>query len=455
MEAGKSTRFDQNPDQAWQPYQPTAPRDWTRQHAAHLYRRAAFGGTLPEIDAAHRNGIEPTLDSLFDFSREPDFSKEMATAGRLVSGGNDSSGLASWWLHRMTHTPSPLLEKMTLFWHGHFATGAGKVNDARAMLRQNELLREHALSNFGPLVHQISRDVAMLVYLDSEDNRKTRPNENYARELMELFCLGTGNYSEQDIKEVARAFTGWEIRRGKFRFNPYQHDSGSKSFLGETGVFDGDDAIDIVLNQDAAARFIARKLIRFFVFEDRPVPDSLAEPIARTLREHDLHIGTAVRQILGSQIFFSDQAIGQKIKSPVELSIGFLRFFGATVNMQFLRQRLERLGQLPLYPPNVKGWDGGKTWINASTVLARANLIKDILENGKTKFADGSLPGWVEKHRAYGVGENLDWVNQFLLAVPLQDRTQDDFESRFGKSMPSDPRPLLTTLAAIPEIQIN
>ncbi len=194
-----------------------------------------------------------------------------ALAEATLAGG-DPTKLSAAWVYRLLYTPNQLLEKTTLFWHGHFATGAEKVKDARMMWNQNQLLREHALGNFGDLVHQISQDPAMLIYLDSAINRKAHPNENFARELMELFCLGEGNYSESDVLELARCFTGWEIKNKKFRKNRYQHDSDEKTVLQQSGDFDGEDGVRIVLEQPAAERFLARKLYRFFV-SDEPESD--------------------------------------------------------------------------------------------------------------------------------------------------------------------------------------
>lgn len=446
--------WDLDPTEAWKPFQPTRERPWTHRLAAHLYRRAAFGGTIEQIVAAQQQGVEETVRQLLVQVDDSAIESEMAAAGRLVTGSADAKQLASWWLLRMIKTPCPFLEKMTLFWHGHFATGADKVMNARAMLRQNQLLRKHALGKYETLVKSISRDVAMLVYLDSEENRKTRPNENYARELMELFCLGPGNYTEQDIKEIARCFTGWEVRKSKFDFNQHQHDNRTKSFLGAEGNFNGDEAIDVVLQQPAASQFIAKKLIRFFVFEDRKITDEFAAPVATQLRDSEFDIGAAVKQILGSNVFFSDIAVAQKIKSPVELAIGFLRFFDASTNLSRLGQNMEAIGQLPLYPPNVKGWNGGRSWINASTILARANLISDILSNDKTKFASGSLQAWADQNSEHGVTGSIDWIDEFLLATPMNEQTRSTL-ANLSHAAQHKPGDLLSWLAAIPEFQLN
>ncbi len=444
-------RSEIRPQEAWEPFEPGRKNPWTNRTAAHLMRRAGLGGSIKTIARAQTDGLDATLAGLFDLEAAKPYDQDMKTSGRLLTGGQESKGLAAWWLLRMLQSPCPLQEKMTLFWHGHFATGADKVGNARAMLRQNELLREHALQKFGPLVTLISRDVAMLVYLDSTENRKTRPNENYARELMELFCLGPGNYTESDIKEIARCFTGWEVRRNAFNFNPYQHDKNTKSFLGTNGDFDGDAAIQVILQQPAASRFIAKKMIRYFVFDDDAISDELAAPIATVLQESNFDIRKTLATIFRSRIFYSDQAIARKIKSPVELAIGVLRFFDASINMQQLGDRLQRLGQLPLYPPNVKGWDGGKTWINAATILARGNLVSQMLNSQETHFSDGNLDQWIKKHKDFGVGDSMDWVNEYLFAEPLPPDILAVFQTQFKEN----PAVAFSSLAALPAFQLN
>ncbi len=443
-----------DPKEAWQAFEPSKQRPWTNQLAAHLYRRSRFGGTIDEIVSAQKLGPAKSVERIFQQTDDEEIEQEMVLAGRLVTGGADANSLAAWWLLRMIKTPCPFLEKITFFWHGHFATGADKVMDSRAMFRQNQLLRKHALGTFEPLVKDISCDVAMLIYLDSEENRKTRPNENYARELMELFCLGTGNYTERDIKEVARCFTGWEVRRSKFAFNEHQHDDKTKSFFGVNGNLDGNDAIEVILKQPAAPNFIARKLIRYFVFDDQPITDEFASPIAEKLRKTNFDIAAAVKMILSSNVFFSKLAVAKKIKSPVELAVGFLRFFDASTNITWLGEQLAELGQQPLFPPNVKGWPGGRTWINASTILARANLISGILTNDKTKFSAGSIENWANSNSKFDPGDSFDWADEFLLATPLSPQTKAELVKLADESGGNLPT-LLSALAALPEFQLN
>lgn len=420
-----------DPAWAWAPYQPSADAPWNRRLAAHLYRRAGFGATAAELDEATKAGPAATLDQLCTpptGKAVDDFQKTASTLADHAAGGGKPEQLGGYWLFRMLATPDPLLEKLTLFWHGHFATGLAKVMKPQLMLEQNDLLRTHARGKFADMVRGISRDPAMLIYLDSTTNRRIRPNENYAREVMELFCLGVGNYTEKDIKELARTFTGWEVLGDQFRFNPAQHDTGSKSFLGSSGDFDGDDAVRVVLDQPAAARFIARKLIRFFAFDEPTASDALVDPIAKTLRKNDFEIGPAVRQILASNLFFSEHAVGRKVRSPVELAVGLLRSLGANSNLLKLSQSTGELGQALFNPPNVKGWDGGRTWINSATLLGRANLVRQLLtakETSYDKSGGGSLAAVADKAGATTPEKVVEWVLDLFVAVPVPAEAKD------------------------------
>jgi uncharacterized protein (DUF1800 family) len=414
---------DIDPQWAWARFQADAQRPWSRRLAAHLFRRAGFCATSQELDHAVKLGPAGAIDRLFD---PPAPSTEFQASSGLLADrtadGGDAQQLSAWWLYRMLNTADPLLEKLTLFWHGHFATSAVKVQKLRMMLDQNELLRSHACDKFEEMVRAVSRDPAMLVYLDSTTNRRIRPNENYARELMELFTLGVGNYTEADIKEVARAFTGYEVRGDTFRFDAGQHDTGAKAFLGRTGNFDGDAAVRVVLDQPAAPRFIARKLIRFFAFDEPAVaPDALVEPIATELREHDFRIDVAVRRILASNVFFSGHAIARKVRSPVELCVGLMRALGGTTNLVRLARGSADLGQALFEPPNVKGWDGGRTWINSSTLLGRANLVGQVLSEPETRFgASGKgLADVAEQAGASTPEAVVDWLLELLVASPV------------------------------------
>ena len=450
---------DIDASRAWKPFEPTAARPWSRRLAAHLHRRAGFAATWAQLDACVKLGPATAVDRLCNPpATANDFESTSAMLAERTVAGGDSTRLAAWWLYRMLNTPDPLLEKLTLFWHGHFATGAAKVEKARMMLDQNELLRRHTRGPFERTVGAISRDPAMLIYLDSASNRRIHPNENFARELMELFTLGVGNYTEGDVKEVARAFTGYEVMGDAFRFDHSQHDTGTKSFLGRSGDFGGDEAIRIILDQPAASQFIARKLIRFFVFDEPAAPDALVEPIAKDLREHGFQIGPVVQRILGSNVFFSDHAIGQKVRSPVELVVGLLRALGGTTNLVQLAQGTADLGQSLFQPPNVKGWDGGRAWINSSTLLGRVNLVGKILAASETQFgrAGADLSAAVNAD-ATTPAESVDRLLELLVAAPIPSAARDslvDLAHDDGRERNVVLRDVIHAMSALPEFEL-
>ena len=409
-----------DPDWAWSPYQPNDHQPWTRGLAAHLYRRAGFGVNSLQLDEAVKQQPAALVKKLIAAGEESEeFRKEIEDLVQTMLSSSDSRNLSAWWLYRMLDTPDQLLEKMTLFWHGHFATGAEKVRDPKLMYQQNRILRRHALGRFPDLVQEISRDPAMLLYLDSITNRKAHPNENFAREVMELFCLGEGNYSEKDVQEVARCFTGWEIRRKKFYFNKYQHDEGRKTILGASGDFGGEDAARVILKHRAAPRFIVRKIMRYFMFDEPSPPDSLVHPLAETFFNEGYDIARLVERILSSQLFFSEHCIGRKVRSPVEFAVGLLRGLESKADVYRLRTELAPLGQELFYPPNVKGWDGGRTWLNSSTLLGRANLVRSLIDQGKSRFAKGKLEELASKYNADSPEKIVDWLLEILFAVPV------------------------------------
>jgi uncharacterized protein (DUF1800 family) len=241
-----------DPHWAWQPYRPSVEVPWNLQRVGHLYRRAAFGATYAELEAGVRAGPEALIAQLLKGGPGlTEFDAAMEPLAQNIARYNDVAHLRAWWLTRMLHSPHPLQEKITLFWHNHFATSYAKVQSARFMLGQYELMRRHALGRFSELLREMSSDPAMLIWLDGRDSKKGNPNENYARELMELFSLGIGHYTEKDIREAARAFTGWEIQGTKVVFNSIQHDDGKKSVLGQTGNWKADDIARICLEQES------------------------------------------------------------------------------------------------------------------------------------------------------------------------------------------------------------
>jgi uncharacterized protein (DUF1800 family) len=284
--------------------------------------------------------------------------------------------LRAWWVSEMLDTPSPLTERMTLFWHNHFVSSQQKVKLAELMYRQNVTLRANALGNFGVLLHAIGRDPAMVIYLDSAQNRKGTPNENFAREVMELFTLGEGNYTEQDVKEAARAFTGWSLDRatGQFLFRPFIHDNSAKTVLGRSGDFDGDQVLDILLAQPQTAEFITRKLWREFVSPDPD--DAEVKRIARQFRDAHYDIKVALYGLLTSNAFYAPQNRATLVKSPIELVVGTLRQFDLKPGQTLpFAVAAAGMGQNLFSPPNVKGWPGHDAWINSTTLLARKQFL--------------------------------------------------------------------------------
>jgi len=449
---------DIDPVWAWSPFEPTATCPWDVGSAAHLYRRAGFGANFEQLRDAVQQPPDAVVRQLIDCQEPTAFRDEVDGLAQAMVNTGQVRNLSAVWLHRMMATPHQLLEKMTFFWHGHFATSAGKVTDAQLMLVQHQLLRRHALGRFDRLVQEISRDPAMLIYLDSDSNRKSNPNENYARELMELFCLGEGNYTEQDIREIARCFTGWQVRRKQFRLNRYQHDAGTKTIFGKSGEFSGDDAIRIVLEQPSAPQFVAAKLVRFLVFDRQQIPHRLLEPLARQLRENDFQVAPVIGRILGSQLFYSEHAVAQKIRSPVELGCGLLRALEGTTNTLRLAEQLDELGQALFFPPNVKGWDGGRTWINSATLLGRANLVYQLLHSEKTRFAGGSLETLLERHGISQSHDLVDWLEQVLLAVRIPGEVRQQLARLGGTGQKIDAESAIAVVYAVctlPEFQLN
>nr|WP_279343632.1 DUF1800 domain-containing protein [Variovorax terrae] len=374
----------------------------TQAEARHLLVRTGFAPTQAEVDRIAGQDAQRVVADLVaraqaarplypppDFVSEPPpipntllKSKEEQLAMRQQQL-RESLELKTWWMREMIETPTPLAERMVLFWHNHFATSQQKVFRSQAMWHQHQVLRAEALGNFRRLLHGVAKDPAMLVYLDGANSRKEAPNENFAREVMELFTLGEasqgGGYSEQDIKEAARAFTGWSIEYADFsyRFRPALHDNGNKTVLGQSGNFDGDAVLDVMLEQPAAARFITAKLWKEFV---SPVPEAReVERIAQDFRASGYDIATAVRELLLSPAFWAPANRGSLIKSPVDLVVGTVRQFGFsyTDTMPFVLKSAQ-LGQNLLVPPNVKGWPGYTEWINTATLLERKRFTEQL-----------------------------------------------------------------------------
>lgn len=410
--------------------EPLPASEWSYDHAAHLLERAGFGGTPEEIARFAAMTPEAAVDLIVNYEQIADtlppfehsgiwdeamladvdlhlrFDDVMAKAAEVgevygevvreegprklqditdalyykyLSSNREWQRVAQWWAERMLTSPRPLEEKMTLFWHGHFATEELKNDDYRLMLQQNMTLRQLATSDMSSLLIAMSKDPAMLLYLDNRLNVKGHANENYAREILELFSLGIGNYTENDIKEAARAFTGWRNQGLTFIDDRAQHDEGMKTVFGQTGNWDGEDVVDLILQQEAAGEFIAGKIYRFFVREE--ISEQMLDELAARLRDDNYALKPFLRALFLSQDFYSEPSLGTQIKSPIQFLVSTYRKLGLEriPGTPYFPAATNLLGQALGNPPNVKGWDGGRAWLNPSTILLRNNLIGHLL----------------------------------------------------------------------------
>ena len=398
---------------------PIPDEEFGYREARHLLLRAGFGGTDEQIRTLAGWGPQKAVDFIVDYQdipfandspnefdhdiMRPYTRRERMNIDRARRTGDENTlskyremkqraqrsdrvqmrKLRHWWITRMIQTPRPLEEKMTLFWHGHFATNYRTIEDSYHMYAQNRLFRGSALGNFGDLLRAIIRDPAMIRYLNNDRNRMSSPNENLAREIMELFSLGEGNYSERDIKEGARALTGYTFRDDAFSFDKQNHDEGAKYILGIQGNLDGDGFVNAILRSPHCAPFLCAKLYKFFVKEiptDTRALDgaekSVVRALSKVMQQHRYEMRPVLRKLLLSRHFYDPSVMGNKIKSPVELVVGSVRTLNTPVrNMIVLANALDQMGQSLFMPPSVKGWDGGRAWINTSTLFTRQNTL--------------------------------------------------------------------------------
>jgi uncharacterized protein (DUF1800 family) len=471
--------------QLLQPYVPSSEDPFDAVKAAHLLNRAGFGGTIDEVRKVLEMGPGDSVDWLLDFKDEnaeeqgpdvPDLSAidglpktfrelykvnlgksqaELKELRQKLQMSNRQAVVATidWWMKRMVDGPHPLQEKLTLFWHGHFVTSDKDERSATLMWKQNELLRKNAVGNFRQFVRAISRDPAMLDYLNNTQNRKAHPNENYARELMELFTLGIGNYTEDDVKQGARAFTGWAHDGDDYVFRKFDHDTGVKYFMGRRGNFNGDDIIDIILANPMAARFISCKLFRYFGYEE--IDDSLAEGLGWEFRQDNFEIRPLVKTILTSRAFYSPQAIGAQIKSPVQLVLGTIRQMNLSMpkQPQALLGPLNQMGQVPFSPPNVRGWPGGRMWINTSTLFVRYNTGYRLID-GQLPRADKSR--LVEETKdASDSGAVVDyWINRLIQRPISTEKRQVLIEALGENPTEQSVRKMIQLIVSMPDYQL-
>lgn len=457
---------------------PISDADWSRERAAHLLERTGFGATPEEITAFSKLSPKQAVRRLvryqqttnpqpafepsgaFDPGLEP-FSPSRPSATeqardtgealgvKVKPGGNrrmqqvadrylywlratklETQRVAYWWANRMLTTKRPLEEKMTLFWHGHFATGDEKVRDYRKMLKQNELIRAKATGNFRDLLIAVAQDPAMLAYLDAAVNVKGAPNENFAREIMELFTMGVGNYTENDIREAARAFTGWNYHGLDFVVNPSQHDDGMKTVLGKTGKFDGVQVIDIILSKPVTSEFMATKLYRYFVREE--VTPEMRTKLGQLLRDSRYEIAPFLEAVFSSKDFYSDASVATHIKSPVELVISTYRKAGLkeVPGIPDFNDVTDAMGQKLLFPPNVAGWASGKSWITPGLLLLRGNFVYDTMFPSIDFVANDRVPG--------GQYQIIPVADQLAMGADVTTSTKPEGKDMSSMSMQAD-----------------
>ncbi|MDQ2827292.1 MAG: DUF1800 domain-containing protein [Actinomycetota bacterium] len=391
------------------------PGDDTRSRIAHLFRRAGFGARPDEVDAAVAAGYEATVDKLLavsgpdsgaaglaapKFAPLPtsvpteDAAKRAAQKALRTTFRDEDRGLNQWWVDRMVLSSTPLRERLTLFWHDHFATSIEKVKDPELMFRQNEIFRNLGSGTFEPLTQAVAKDPAMLVWLDANENRKGSPNENFARELLELFVLGIGSYTENDIKEGARAFTGWQYRRqtGQYSLAAAQHDAGAKTVFGQTGNFAGEDVIRMAIAQPASANYVTAKLFSGFA---RPIRAD--DPVVRDLAPAfgpDRNIGKLMRAIFLHPEFTAAASRTGLVKQPIEYVVGVLRALNlrASTLGGGLTQTLDSLGQQPFAPPSVGGWPQNGYWLTTSFALARLRFATTVVQKAKVDTLAAAAP---------------------------------------------------------------
>lgn len=388
-----------------------------RQKGAHLLRRFGLGASEAELDYYLKDGLNGAVEMLLDYDKvDENFNYDIEELRRKNKNNIPPQGVGVWWTARLLVTQRPLQEKLTLFWHDHFATSASKVTQGPMMYLQNEILRQNATGSFKTLLMEVSKDPAMLFWLDNQYNIKGKPNENFAREVMELFTLGIGNYTEHDIQEGARAFTGWTIRRRprkdgdedrpqtEYAFNPRQHDDGEKEFLGATGNFNGDDVINHLCEMPRTAEYITTKLWEWFVY---PNPDKdLVGRLADKFRRADLSIKELLRAMMTTPEFYSNKAERAIYKNPVDFVIVTLRQLGiGQIVAEIINdaanapedanplgrlaaaaqsyQSMKQMGMQLLYPPDVAGWDSGPAWVTTATMVERIAWADKIFGRGR------------------------------------------------------------------------
>jgi uncharacterized protein (DUF1800 family) len=458
-----SPKTDQDPGNLWAPYTPGKDDPWDMRRVVHLHRRAGFAATWSELQRDLADGPAKSIDRLLRGQAREEVPDDFRTvADHLAGRADESPGWPkAWWAYRMYAGPDPLGERLTLLWHNHFATSDDKVKNTTVMRRQNEIFRQHGRGPFATLLKAVVHDPALLIWLDAAANRKGRPNENLGRELMELFTLGVGHYTEQDVKEAARCLTGWKLTLGRFRHWPPDHDDGEKTILGRKGRWNGDDLVGLLLEHPATSRRLAWRLCEWLIGE-QGVAGGAIDALAAGLRQHDIDIGWAVETILRSRTFFAPKNLGNRVLGPVEYLIGLpraLECFDPPPSSLVLGEWTKRLGQELFYPPNVGGWPGGRDWLTSQGIIGRANYAAALVE-GQLWVRPVRLDG-IALARKHGRGGDLEQILMFcgelLTGAPPGPAWRKRLLSTLGARAKLDPdtvRTGMALLAASPEVQL-
>lgn len=429
---------------------------------AHLLRRAGFGATPDELEAYSSKDYQSVVEELLHPQNPQNLPDDLIRRYHPhQSESRDLQGAASYWMYRMITTQCPMEEKIALFWHGLFATGYAKLNQARALLNQIDMFRTKGLGSFRDLLVELSKDPAMLVWLDNNQNHKGAVNENYGRELLELFAMGIGNYTEDDVKEGSRAFTGWTLANAEymamrafkdsiwpysriawhFEFREDDHDSGEKTFLGETGNFDGEDIIDIIVRQEATARFICTRLFQFFAADEvDEAGESTVKEMIQTYFDSGYEIRSVLRTLFNSAYFKSEYARYSRVKGPVELMVGAVRLAGSyrepTLGIDNVTNQTFFMGQGLLQPPSVEGWHEGAEWIDSGALVERVNFVAQELSNVTKPGVRGIIDRLTRENKSAMTPEQL--VSSCLESLSLLEvsdasrRTLVEYANRQG-----------------------
>ena len=437
---------------AWASYIPDSAEPWNLRRVVHLHRRTGFAATWNEIQRDLKEGPAPSIERVLTGKAATegvpgDFQTTSDLLGESAATSGDPARLKAWWVYRMLYGPDSLTERLTLMWHNHFATSNDKVEDLIAMRRQNQLFRTLGRGPFGQLLSAVVHDPALLVWLDAPSNRKGHPNENLARELMELFTLGIGPFGERDVKEAARALTGWGVEDEAFADAPSRHDNGEKTILGRKGPWKGDDLVRMVLEHPATARRLAWRICELFL-DEKALKAADIEALSSVLSKHDLEIGRSVETVLRSRLFFSDENIGNRVSEPVEFVVATARgleLFDPPPSTLLLAEWCARLGQDLFYPPNVGGWPGGRSWLTTRSVIGRANYAAALMDGPGVGRPPAEVLALARRH---GDANVVAFATRLLIGTdPRLDRPAEASEEGARRAV--------ALILSMPEAQLN